>query len=166
MMISRLPRLTVPYVAVPSISETTAGLDGFLASNNSVTRGKPPVISPVLPAERGILTRMSPASILSPSATEMCALTGIEYSRSTSLVLGSMMWIAGDFFLSRDSMITFSVKPVCSSTSSRKVMFSMIPSKTTLPATSPMMRALYGSHLQITSPFLILVLFLTMRSDP
>jgi len=90
-MISRLPRFTAPYVAVPSISETTAGFEGFLASNNSVTRGKPPVISPVLPAERGILTRISPASILSPTETEMCALTGIEYSRSTSLVFGSMI---------------------------------------------------------------------------
>jgi len=58
-MISRLPRLIVPYAAVPSISETTAGFDGLRASKSSVTRGKPPVISPDLPEERGILQDFS-----------------------------------------------------------------------------------------------------------
>ena len=166
MIISRLPRFTFPNAAVPSISETTAGFEGFLASNNSVTRGRPPVISPVLPAKRGILTMITPASILSPSVTEICALTGIEYSLKISFVLGSMMWIAGLFFLSRDSMITFSVNPVCSSTSSRYVIFSMMPSKTTFPETSEMITALYGSHLQITSPFLIFVSPETINSEP
>ena len=90
-LISLLPLLIFPKVAVPSISETTAGLDGFRASNNSVTRGSPPVISPVLPDNLGIFTRISPASNLSPSATEMCAFTGIEYSRKISFVLGSII---------------------------------------------------------------------------
>ena len=62
--------MILPYSAIPSISETTAGLEGLRASNNSVTRGKPPVISPTLPEVRGILTKISPASILSPSFTE------------------------------------------------------------------------------------------------
>ena len=48
-MISRLPRLILPIVTSPSISETTAGFDGLRASNNSVTRGRPPVISPAFP---------------------------------------------------------------------------------------------------------------------
>ena len=34
MMISRLPRLILPNETSPSISETTAGFDGFRASNN------------------------------------------------------------------------------------------------------------------------------------
>jgi hypothetical protein len=40
---------------VPSISLITAGSFGRRASNNSATRGKPPVMSRVLPAPRGIL---------------------------------------------------------------------------------------------------------------
>jgi hypothetical protein len=48
MIISLLPRLILPNDTIPSISETTAGFDGFLASKSSVTRGRPPVISPVL----------------------------------------------------------------------------------------------------------------------
>ena len=60
-MISRLPRLILPIVTSPSISETTAGLDGLRASNNSVTRGRPPVMSPALPTARGIFTITSPA---------------------------------------------------------------------------------------------------------
>ena len=37
------PLFTAPIMTTPSISDTTAGLLGFLASNNSVTRGRPPV---------------------------------------------------------------------------------------------------------------------------
>ena len=49
MITSLLPLFILPKETIPSISETTAGLDGFLASNNSVTLGRPPVISPDLP---------------------------------------------------------------------------------------------------------------------
>lgn len=55
---SRLPRLIFPNETMPSISETTAGLLGLRASNNSVTRGNPPVISPVFPVTRGIFTKI------------------------------------------------------------------------------------------------------------
>ena len=47
--ISLLPRLILPNDTTPSISETIAGLDGFLASKSSVTLGSPPVISPDFP---------------------------------------------------------------------------------------------------------------------
>ena len=46
--ILRIPRLVSPNLTMPSISVTTAGADGLRASNNSVTLGKPPVISRVL----------------------------------------------------------------------------------------------------------------------
>ena len=49
--------------------ETTAGFDGFLASKSSVTRGKPPVISPDFADFLGILTRIFPLSIDSFSST-------------------------------------------------------------------------------------------------
>ena len=75
-MISRLPLLILPKETTPSISETTAGLEGFRASNNSVTRGKPPVISPDLADFLGIFTNIFPTSIVSPSFTIRCAPTG------------------------------------------------------------------------------------------
>jgi hypothetical protein len=51
-MISRLPLLILPKETTPSISETTAGLEGLRASNNSVILGKPPVISPAFEERR------------------------------------------------------------------------------------------------------------------
>ena len=75
-MISRFPRLILPKVTTPSISDTTAGFDGLRASNSSVTLGRPPVISPDLADLRGIFTRIFPPSIASLSSTMMCAPTG------------------------------------------------------------------------------------------
>jgi hypothetical protein len=57
MIISRLPRLILPNDTTPSISETTAGLDGLRASNNSVTRGKTTGNITRLTDLRGILTK-------------------------------------------------------------------------------------------------------------
>ena len=54
-------RLMAPMEISPSISETTAGLEGLRASKSSVTRGRPPVMSPAEPTTAGILTMMSPA---------------------------------------------------------------------------------------------------------
>ncbi len=71
MMISLLPRLIAPIVTTPSISETIAGLLGFLASNNSVTRGRPPVISLNFPSTRGIFTSTWPALTSVPSSRMM-----------------------------------------------------------------------------------------------
>jgi hypothetical protein len=107
MMISRLPRFTPPNVTTPSISVTTAGFDGLRASNNSVTRGRPPVISRVLPVERGILTITCPAITLSPLSTAMCAPTGMLYDLITSFL--SRILIDGFFVLSLESIITFSL---------------------------------------------------------
>ena len=77
---SRLPRFNLgPKLTTPSISLTTAGSDGLRASNNSVTRGKPPVISPDLPNARGIFTSTSPAWIVFPSSTRICDPTGRSY---------------------------------------------------------------------------------------
>ena len=70
-MISLLPRLTLPNATTPSISQTIAGLPGLRASNSSVTRGRPPVISRSLPKIRGILTITKPAFTSSPSSTAM-----------------------------------------------------------------------------------------------
>ncbi len=69
MIISRLPLLILPKETTPSISETTAGLEGLRASKSSVTLGKPPVISPALADLRGILTKIFPSLIFSLSST-------------------------------------------------------------------------------------------------
>ena len=69
MIISRFPRLSfLLNDTTPSISAITAWSDGLRASNNSVTRGRPPVMSPAFAEERGILARISPALISSPSS--------------------------------------------------------------------------------------------------
>ena len=57
MKISRLPRFTLPKETTPSISATIAGFEGLRASKSSVTRGRPPVISPDLADLRGIFTK-------------------------------------------------------------------------------------------------------------
>ena len=106
-IISRFPLLILPNETTPSISETTAGLDGFLASKSSVTLGKPPVISPDLADFLGILTSILPSSICSPSFTIKCAPTGKLYERSVLEVL-SMIESVGISFLFLDSDITFS----------------------------------------------------------
>ena len=60
-IISLLPLLILgPKDTIPSISETIAGFEGFLASNNCVTLGRPPVISPEEPIVLGILQRIVP----------------------------------------------------------------------------------------------------------
>ena len=61
---SLLPLLIFgPKLMIPSISVTTAGLEGFLASNSSVTLGRPPVISPNEEANLGILAIIFPGLI-------------------------------------------------------------------------------------------------------
>ena len=66
-IISLLPRLILPKETTPSISLTTAGLEGFRASKSSVTLGKPPVISPAFEDFLGILTKILPMLIFSLS---------------------------------------------------------------------------------------------------
>ena len=114
-MISLLPRLIAPKVVTPSISQTTAGLLGFLASNNSVTLGRPPVISFSLLNTLGIFTNTCPLLTSSPSSITMCEPTGRLYdffSFPSTIITGSLV-------LSFVSITTFSLWPVCSSASSR-----------------------------------------------
>ena len=116
MIISLLPRLILPKETTPSISLTTAGLEGLRASKSSVTRGRPPVISPALEDLRGIFTKILPMAILSLSSIIKCAPTGRLYERMTP-PFPSSIWSVGINFLFLDSEITFSWNPVCSSIS-------------------------------------------------
>ena len=63
----RLPRTVPPISTMPSIFEISAASFGRRASNNSATRGRPPVMSLVLATLRGVLASNAPARILSPS---------------------------------------------------------------------------------------------------
>ena len=77
MRMQRLPRTLAPKSTMPSILEISAASFGRRASNNSATRGRPPVMSLVLDVLRGVLAISVPATILSPSFTTMCAPEGI-----------------------------------------------------------------------------------------
>ena len=90
-----------------AIEKALANKEGFLASNNSCTRGKPPVISRTLDKIRGIFTMIAPGKISCLSSTEICAPTGTEYEYN-SFPFSSTINNDGDFFLSRDSIVTFS----------------------------------------------------------
>ena len=65
---------------VPSLSAKIAGLEGRRTSNNSSTRGKPPVISPAFVVWTGVLANTSPAFTLSPFLTIIVANVGNKYS--------------------------------------------------------------------------------------
>ena len=151
-MISRLPRFTLPIVTSPSISDTTAGLDGLRASKSSVTRGRPPVISPAEPAARGILTSVVPVFTVWPSSHTTWPPTGKLYVPITSPFASSTSQV-GTFDLSLESVMIFSVRPVASSVSARYVMPSITSLKRSVPAYSVTITALNGSHLAMRSPF-------------
>ena len=77
-MIVRLPRrFSSSSSTRPSISAMTAGSLGRLASNSSVTRGRPPVMSWVPPTSRGVLASRVPAVIMVPSLISMPAPSGM-----------------------------------------------------------------------------------------
>ena len=74
-MILLFPLNSEPNSIVPEMSAICAAFVGFLASNNSATRGRPPVISFVLVVSLCTFERGEPTSTLSPSFTIMLAPT-------------------------------------------------------------------------------------------
>ena len=77
-MIDRLPRFFSPSSStVPSISAMTAGSFGLRASKISVTRGRPPVMSCVPDASRGVLATSVPGEMIWPSSTSKWARSGM-----------------------------------------------------------------------------------------
>ena len=65
-----LPRTSFPNSIVPSFSAIIAPSFGLLASNNSATLGKPPVMSFVFVVSLGNLAITSPAETFCPSLTD------------------------------------------------------------------------------------------------
>src|SRR6266516_79369 len=71
-LLHRLPRFfSLNSSTVPSISAITAGSFGLRASKISVTRGRPPVMSCVPEASRGVLATSVPAETVCPSLTSI-----------------------------------------------------------------------------------------------
>ena len=136
---------------MPSISEMTAVSRGFLASNSSTTRGRPPVMSLVFVVSRGIFASTSPADTISPSCTIMCAWTGMWYLRLTLPSL-PLISTAGCFFSSGESTMMKRERPVTSSTSSCTVMPSRMSLKRIWPGSSVRIEKVYGSHSTSTWP--------------
>ena len=77
MTTQRLPRTLAPKSTNPSILEISEASFGRRASNNSATRGRPPVMSLVLDMRRGVFAISVPATIFSSSLTTMCAPDGM-----------------------------------------------------------------------------------------
>ena len=65
-----MPLTSLPKITFPSFSAIIALSFAFLASNNSATLGKPPVMSFVLVVSLGNLAITSPAEIFWPSFTD------------------------------------------------------------------------------------------------
>ena len=65
-----LPLTSLPKITLPSFSAIIALSFAFLASNNSATLGRPPVISLVFVVSLGSLAITSPAEIFCPSLTD------------------------------------------------------------------------------------------------
>ena len=146
---------------VPSISASKAGLVGRRTSNNSLTRGRPPVMSPVRFAWTGIRAMMSPALIASPLVTFRVEYTGNRYSaiflppREITSPLASTNVIAGfsAFFVFVFQLITLrETIPVMESTSSWNDTFSTKSQKFTIPSVSAMIVLEYGSHSATLAP--------------
>ncbi len=77
-MMTRLPRRFSSRIStLPSTSAMTAGSFGRRASKSSVIRGRPPVMSIVLRASRGVLAMTVPALMSWPSSTSMPARSGM-----------------------------------------------------------------------------------------
>ena len=74
----RLPLDIPSNPTTPSIFAISAWSFGLRASNNSATRGRPPVISFVLDNFLGVLAKYAPPLIFCLSLTERCAPVGTE----------------------------------------------------------------------------------------
>ena len=115
---------------MPDISDIIAWSFGFLASNNSATLGKPPVISLVLDAAFGVLAKTSPACTSEPSVTDKIEsggrkyLASLPFARSITSPFLSLKVILGlrsaPFESSFQSLTLVYVNPVFSSVSSIK----------------------------------------------
>ena len=162
---------------VPVASASTPLSLGERASNNSATRGKPPVMSRVFWPSIGIRASTSPGPTSCPSRTCTKAPTGKPIVTAwsvpgilTSLPDASISLTCGRTILAeprRLGSITTKVdKPVTSSTWRATVRPSSTFSKCALPANSVMMGRVNGSQLAKIAPALTVWSALTLSTAP
>src|SRR6202050_2350694 len=82
----RLPLVSLPKLTVPERSARIAESLGFLASNKSATRGRPPVMSRVLEDSCGMRAMTSPTDTLAPSSRLTMAPAGSAYTAGMSVL--------------------------------------------------------------------------------
>ena len=78
----RLPRTFSPNSISPSIFAISAASLGWRASKSSATRGRPPVMSRVFAASRGVFARSMPGVAFMPSRTITMAPVGTSCESS------------------------------------------------------------------------------------
>ena len=147
----RMPRVTPPNSHARRRSRTTiAASFGRRASNSSATRGRPPVMSRVLADLAADLDQ----HVARPrTCCAVAHLRGARRSAAGSAPILLAAWrrgcrCAGCSSLSRSSMMTSSLRPVVSSTSSRTVTFSLMSTNRTVPAVSVDDRLVVGVPLE------------------
>ena len=164
-MIVRLPRRFSPRISTtPSTSAITAGSFGFRASKISVTRGRPPVMSLIPDASRGVLATTVPAAIVWPFVdfdvssfrqvvdVQRFAVAIFEHDLRVQITL-----VIGDDSCVRDHRGPF-----------RRASFRLrrYLRKRTRPETSARIGILCGSHWQRTAPALTSWFSLTISTAP
>ena len=175
MAILRFVWKSSPNSIRPSCSAIMAASFGRRASNNSLTRGKPPVISFVLDS-RGIKANTSPSCNSWPSLTVTMAPFG-KYTRTSAFLA---FFTTSPFALTNvmcgrnglpepafsDSIMTFSVNPVPKSVRSSNVLPVIMSWYLTLPEASAMIGLEYGSHSTKRVPFFTSSPSFTMILEP
>ena len=163
-----LPLVSLPKDTVPVTSANTPASLGERASNNSATRGRPPVMSRVFDVSCGIRAITSPTATSCPSFTvTMEPIWKVMLTRvSVPVILTSSPASSSNLTCGRTPLAavealrlgstTTSVdKPVTSSSCLATVTPSSIFSKRMRPAYSVMMGRVCGSHVANTAPALI-----------
>ncbi len=137
-LMQRLPRTVSPISMTPSIFAISAASLGWRASKSSATRGRPPVISRVLAASRGVFARSMPGAALSPSRTMTMAPVGMSWLSTTFVPSGVSTAISmrGWRFDSLEGMTTRVFAPVTRSVSVLTETSSSKSTNTMEPATS------------------------------
>ena len=155
MRMQRLPRTLAPKSTMPSILEISAASFGRRASNNSATRGRPPVMSFVFARFARRLGQQRAGDESCRLRRRRCARRRNRIIREHFVSCRPVMMICG-CKSSLCSMMTMASWPVVSSTSCFIVTPSMMSWNFTLPAFSERIGTLYGSHCTKVSPFLTL----------
>ncbi len=154
---------------MPSILEISAASFGWRASNSSATRGRPPVMSLVFAASRGVFARSMPGETFMPFVTITMAFVGM--SCWSSILFASApsfprMTICGCRLVSEVGSTTSVFAPVARSISDLTEMSSSKSTNSTMPWASERTGTECGSHVATLWPALTVAPSSTSSSEP